>query len=259
MMNDRKMSPIEEFLSELESLILRQERAIELRKEQKSEKRYIQNLLIVLEKNKIGFVRELFTSNEEKQEEFYEILKKVLSNDREYHRIVNELRNLYFLNKEHIIERKEVEPQKRVAEASIDTIIQNAKEYLDFLNRQHEELSIEEIYQSMEQLFDLAICFEENELIREIEDLDFFQNILDQMNLSSSVRLDIVSYVFQRSTELANRRSSQRKRENTYQELEDFYGESSLESTEELLEEMLGEATREVLEGEENVRRRIIS
>ncbi len=238
------MSPIEQFLSELENHILRQEWAIELKKQQKSEKQYIEDLLIVLKQSKIGFVTELFSSNEEKQKEFQEILKKIISNDREYHRILDELRNLFFLKKAHLLTTPEVAPQKEKAETAIDTIIQKAEEYIQKLDNQNEEISLEDLYQEMEQLFDLAIKFEDEELTGEIEDIDFFEKVLEEMKLSSKAKLDVVSYIFRRSVELAAKKPT-KKRPNSYYELEDFYGENQIESTEELLEEMLSETYEE--------------
>lgn len=238
-MKDNNTSPLNQFLNELERMILRQENAIEYIQREQKEKQYIEDLLDVLNTSKIGFVIELFSSEEAKQEEFKQMIKKVISNDNEYHQVLNEIINLYYLQKTGLINIEEVTPQIQKALEALSIIIDKGTIFLDTLNIDEDDKKLKELYQTMEKLTDLAMNFNENGLVSEIEDLDFFEELLFKMNLNNKTRLDITSYIFNRSNELSQKKPSVKSNHNAYRELENFYEETEVENTEEFLDEIL--------------------
>lgn len=240
-MKENKLGPLNQFLNELERMILKQEKAIESIKREQKEKQYLEDLLAVLNTSKVGFVLELFSSDEEKQEEFHQIIKKVISNDREYHQILDEINNLIYLQKSKLISRGEVYPQIKKALETLDIITKKGKTYLATLNTDYDDIILDELYQGMEKLINLAISFDENGLVTEIEDLDYFEELLFKMNLNNKTRLEVVSIIFNSSNELAKKTPSSKRQHNAYRELEDFYEETKVENTEELLDELLEE------------------
>ncbi len=240
-MMTKENTAVEQFLKELERWILQQEKGIEAIKEKRKERKYIEDLLDVLRTSKIGFAIEVSTAKEEKQQEFYHILKKVISDDQEYHRIINEIKNLYYLSELELLDDSFVNPQKETAENAINFIIMKCEDYLKIIEDSKEEERLKEAYRLMESLFTLATKFDDNQLVEEIEDIDFFQEIIMELQLPSTVMLDLVNYVFEKTNELHKKSAKKKKKTNAYQELEDFYDGNSIENTEELLDELLGE------------------
>ena len=243
-MRAEEKNAVAQFLMEIEELILKQERGIEQIKNKQRDRQYIEDLLDVMKASKIGFVEEVSTSKEEKQQELLEILKKIISNDQEYHQIIQEIPNLYFLKKTGLITRKEVLAQKERAEAAINIIIEKCEEYLDTLKDTKDEQRKKDTYRFMESLFDLATKFDDNELVQEISDLNFFQEMVNLVSLPDNTKLDLISYVFEKSNELEKKQDNKTKKNTSYHDLTKFYEEESpLENTEELLDEILGEDT----------------
>lgn len=234
-----EMSPVEQFLNELEKQILRQENIIQTIQEESEEKKYLEDLLEVLKVSKIGLIVELCSAKEERQEEFQRILKKVISNDREFHSILEEINNLFFLEKYHLLDREEVIPQRDRAFLAVDKMIKKIEEFLKKQKNRKEEKYLEELYNYMESLFDVATKFDGNELVEEFDDLDFLEDVINSMNLSPDIKSELVFYLFDKSNELASKPSKTVDKNIPYQELETLYYEDGLENTEELLDEML--------------------
>ncbi len=232
---------IEQFLTELEKWILKQEHGIEHIKENQQERKYIEDLLEVLRTSITGFAIEVYASKDEKKQEFYRILKKVISDDREYHHIVSEIKNLYYLNESGLMDNPIVKPQQDAAESAIETIIQKSERYLWTIKGSKEEERLKELYRFMELLFNLATKFDNNQLVEEIDDIEFFQEIMREIELPSATKLVVITHVFERMNELSKKQNQKKRRKNAYQELEDFYEDNNMENTEELLDELLGE------------------
>lgn len=228
---------VEQFLTMLEKLILKQESGIESIKERKRQRRYIKDLLSVLNSFKVGFADEVYHSKKNKQQEFLDILKIVISNDREYHRIVDEILNLYYLKDSGLIDCEEVRPQRDVCEAALDEVIEKCNLYLDTIEDREDDKRIKDLYDYMEKLFEIASCFDDNRLVSEIKDYDFFLEVVRDSHLPESVKLDLVFYIFRRTNDLKEKKEKHQY-VNFYQELEAFYGKNLSENTDELLDEV---------------------
>ena len=240
MMMDQK-NAVEQFLEELEQRILNQEKGINYLKEHQKERKYIKDLLEVLQTSKIGLIKEVFTADAEKKEEFYRMMKKVVSNDQEYHQLRNEIKNLYYLEEYGLLNDPFINPQKNTSLEQLDIMMNKCEDYLKRIAEVKEEERLKELHRTMESLFDLATKFDHDKLVEEITDIEFFQEVVRELRLPSSVKLDLISYVFERTNELHKKPEKKRKEKNAYLELERFYEEDVAENTEELLEELLGE------------------
>lgn len=242
-MKKEQISSIELFLIELEKWILKQENGIESIKRRKKERKYIKDLLEVLKTSKVGFAKEVYTATKEKQEEFLEIMKKVISNDQQYHQTINQIANLYFLKKEGLIHEEAARPQKEEAEKALNMFIKKCEEYLETVVDKKDEQRLDNLYRFMESLFSIATKFDGNELIEEIEDIDFFQEVLNLMNIPPQTKLDVIAYVFNQSNALHHKEESTERKTSSYGELKKFYQEEDIENTEELLDEILNDDT----------------
>lgn len=237
------MSSIELFLNELEKWILNQENGIESIKRRKKERKYIKDLLEVLKTSKVGFAKEVYTATKEKQEEFLEIMKKVISNDQQYHQTINQIINLYFLKKEGLIHEEAALPQKEEAEKALNFFIKKCEEYLETVMDKKDEQRLDNLYRFMESLFSIATKFDGNELIEEIEDIDFLQEVLNLMNIPSQTKLDVITYIFNQNNALRHKKENAKRKNSSYRELKRFYQEEEIENTEELLDEILNNDT----------------
>lgn len=242
-MTKEQENSIEQFLNELEKWILKQENGIESVKQRKKERKYVRDLLAVLKTSKVGFAKEVYTAKKEKQQEFMKIMKKVISNDQQYHQILNQIANLYFLEKSDLLYEEAAQPQKETAEKALDVLIEKCNEYLETVVDKKDEQRLENLYRFMESLFSIATKFDGDELIEEIEDLDFFQEVLNLMNLPEHTKLEVISYVFNQSNELHHKEEKPKKKNTSYKDLKRFYEDEELETTEELLDEILNDST----------------
>lgn len=236
-METRDKQVIKQFLDELEKWLLKQEIIIDSIKEKARQRRYIEDLLTVLKYDKLEFVDVVYSSSEDKKQEFLDILKIVISNDREYHRIASELLNLHYLKEAGLIDSEEVRPQREVGERALDEVIDKCEFYLTTIEDKNDEERINELYHYVESLFDLASSMDEDRLVSEIKDYDFFLEVISELPLPESVKLDFVSYIFKKTNELRARREKN-PHVNFYQELEDFYDKNEGKNTDELLDEI---------------------
>lgn len=193
--NKKGKSLTEQFLTELE------EEALDVEEEMLSlidinkQSRYLSDLLDVLNVSKVAFAEGYTCLSENKENEFLNILAEVLPSQEEVKKLLAETKNLYYLSTSNLIDCDETIHQQHQAEATIDSFINKLSDYLSVVDMNTNSQRISKSEKKIERMITIGDKFDDYQQTDEIADINFFGEVLENMDFSDSDKFDFICQV----------------------------------------------------------------
>lgn len=238
-------SLFEDFLIQLEYLALNAEDKIATLEIVNADYKYISDLLEVLKKSKLAFADGYCNLTKEKESEFKSIITRRIIYQELLSKVLKECRNLYYLEKSGLYQKEEVKSQRKASEQVLEQFIEKLTKFINRVNYQENKNEIKSLKSYVENIISLANHFEEYGAVK---DIDFFQDIIEEIDLSDSEKKEIISVALINNLEMYKQKNSEKE------EIEEYATEAtkseeteriSKEQIEELLDEMLSETVIE--------------
>lgn len=232
---------IDDFLIQLEYLALSTEEEITFLENENEDYKYITDLVEVLTVSKSSFVECYMSLSKEKTEEFKSIIGKVISCPEKLSSIINEIRNLYYLLENNLQETEEALSQRETSEETIDNFKNSLLSYTRKIDYQENNSKIKQLKEYIENIVTLGTNLEEE---NEIKNIDFLQEILDNINLSTQEQQEILMVIIKNNLKIyQNPKQASVDQIATYvpnSEIKEAIYSRNDENIEEILDEMLG-------------------
>ncbi len=241
-------SLFEDFLIQLEYLALSAEDKIATIESTNEDYKYVRDLLEVIKKSKLAFADGYCNLTKEKENEFKSIITRIIAYPEMLSEVLKEIKNLYYLNQNNLYHKIEIKPQRQKSEQTINQFAEKLTEFTDRVDYHKNKNEIKRLKEYVENIISLANNFEEYGAVKNI---DFFQEVIEEVDLSDSEKREIISLALIKNLEMYQREPQEKE------ELENYESEKitendervSKEKIEELLDEMLSEeSTKESIE-----------
>lgn len=235
---------IDDFLIQLEYLALSTEEKISLLENENKDYRYLSDLVEVLNVSKTSFAECYMNLSKEKMEEFKSIIGKVIPYPEKISSTVNEIRNLYYLQENNLLDTEEVLSQRVTAEDTINSFRNYLLNYTRRIDYQKNDLEIKHLRKYLENLVTLGTNLEEE---NEIENIDFLQEIIQDVTLSIQEQQEILLIIIKN-----NLKTYQNPKQDSIDQIATYVPNSKIkdeisekeeddDNIEELLDEMLSD------------------
>ena len=197
---------LNDFLIKLEEIALNLETEISKYSKEDEIYRYLNDLVEVLSKSKLAFVEGVVELNKKQEKEFREKLKEAGIKDFELEVLLDEVNNLYNLNKNNLLDSKEVLEQKEKSLQVINEVEEKMKAHLNRIDYLQNEKKIKDTRKYLEQIVMLGSKFDESRLEDSIDEIDFFNKTMEELGLSVRERYDMAVMLLEENVKLYKER-----------------------------------------------------
>ena len=202
--NQETMAVIKKFLNGLETIFTNCEEEKNELLEKNSDFRYMDDLITVYNASKLAFAEGIVAMNKAKKEEFIRIVNKAIEDTDLLASIFSESHNLNCLNIEGLIEDELVAPQVEDSYKVFDEAIDKLKQYTSKINIDRNSDIINKIEEYIEYLVAIGSKFDGESLNRDVNNIDFLEIVLDDVDLTDEEKYSLLEYILVRNTELYN-------------------------------------------------------
>ena len=202
---------LNDFLIKLEEIALNLETEISKYSKEDEIYRYLSDLVEVLSKSKLAFVEGVVELNKKQEKEFREKLKEAGIKDFELEVLLDEVNNLYNLNKNNLLNSKEVLEQKEKSLQVINEVEGRMKAHLAKIDYLQNEKKIKDTREYLEQIVLLGSKFDESRLEDNIGEIDFFNKTMEELGLSVRERYDMAVMLLEENVKLYKERLFDKK------------------------------------------------
>lgn len=195
-----------DFLIKLEEIALNLEEEIDKYSEEDEIYRYFNDLIKMIERNKMDFVQGVTESNKHQKDELINKLKVIGLRDFEIESLLDEINNLYNLATANLLDNIDVSSQREKSMQVIEEVkdkMQNYIEKIDYITNEKKKKANET---HLEQIVSLGTKFDDNRLEDAIDDIDFFNRTMDEMNLSIAEKYDLVLMLLEENVKFYKRK-----------------------------------------------------
>ena len=187
---------VEKFLTELEHLFSKQEEQLEDLNEKETNYQIVQDLLAVLTVSKIAFLEGIVAMPEKEKQSLKELLTNIFCDERFVNQVFAEIQNLYYLKEANLLEEPIVAPQREQAEETIQTLLNSLLDYTKKYNPTEIARGKEEAESFIEKLVQTGDAFTDGKLDRPMEDIDFLERILVDVDLTEEEKFQLLKKVW---------------------------------------------------------------
>lgn len=176
----------------LEELKLEHKRISELRE-----------LLSKLKTSKISTVYEYQSLSNEDKEAFRRKINSVLHNNSQTDEIICEIENLFFLNKEGLIELEEVTPQKEHIEKILESFINTLEAYIEKFDIADYDKKVQSLSSEMDRIIKLGTTLSTGTYeLSIITDIPFFKTVVERLDIGEQDKINFIIYVINHNNEV---------------------------------------------------------
>lgn len=211
--NEKGKEITEKFLIDLE------EKAIILEEEMLSlvdinkQSRYLQDILDVLNVSKLAFAEGYNCLSHNKVKEFETIVTTTILNEEEIAKLIQETRNLYYLNVSNLIGREEVIVQQQQAEKIIGIFINRLEESLTKVDMPKNQQKISQSESRIEKIINIGDKFDDYKQTGAIEDITFFGHIIEESCLTDEEKLEFICQALTSNVNFYHRNPNERNKD----------------------------------------------
>lgn len=192
---------IKKFINYLENKIMKLENEYNRLKQDEDDYYLSENLLEILLESKEAFVEGLLSRNDRQQDIIDKFLNKII-NPNDVDRLYDEARNMYYLKKFGISDKKEIKYQKSQIEDVLNHIEEAIQEYLDSSSVDDIIRKEEEISNTINRYIELGSAFNEDSLESDIKDIDFFSKTIEESILANEEKELLLLYTLDKTSKM---------------------------------------------------------
>ena len=192
---------IKKFINYLENKIMKLENEYNRLKQDEDDYYLSENLLEILLESKEAFVEGLLSRNDRQQDIIDKFLNKII-NPNDVDRLYDEARNMYYLKKFGISDKKEIKYQKSQIEDVLNHIEEAIQEYLDSSSVDDIIRKEEEISNTINRYIELGSAFNEDSLESDIKDIDFFSKTIEESILTNEEKELLLLYTLDKTSKM---------------------------------------------------------
>lgn len=192
---------IKKFINYLENKIMKLENEYNRLKQDEDDYYLSENLLEILLESKEAFVEGLLSRNDRQQDIIDKFLNKII-NPNDVDRLYDEARNMYYLKKFGISDKKEIKYQKSQIEDVLNHIEEAIQEYLNSSSVDDILRKEEEISNTINRYIELGSAFNEDSLESDIKDIDFFSKTIEESILTNEEKELLLLYTLDKTSKM---------------------------------------------------------
>ena len=204
---------IKKFINDLENKIMKLENEYNRLKQDEDDYYLSENLLEILLESKEAFVEGLLSRNDRQQDIIDKFLNKII-NPNDVDRLYDEARNMYYLKKFGISDKKEIKYQKSQIEDVLNHIEEAIQEYLDSSSVDDILRKEEEISNTINRYIELGSAFNEDSLESDIKDIDFFSKTIEESILTNEEKELLLLYTLDKTSKMYEHTLKSRNKNN---------------------------------------------
>ncbi len=225
---------IQNFLEKLELIGIASDAKIEEMETLEKKITYIEIFYKEMQLSRKEYAKKFYETSDEAKEEWKDILELFLKKEE----ITNIEKALLRLNE--IVENNSLDNNSELEEIDhiLDFFVMRMKTYLDNTDKNQIKKELEQRKNRFDRLLSLGDILEDDTETRDIEDIDFLEEVISFINISENEKIDILRYLIEK-----NRRIYEKKIENPPEEIEEL----------ETLEEPIEEVITNLLRKKENI------
>lgn len=182
----------EQFLTELEAKALGIEEEMETLIDTNRQSKYLNDLLDVLNVSKLAFAEGYCCLTPTKETEFTTIIATILPDQEKIEKLIQETKNLYYLNVSNLLNKKEALPQQKQAEQTLETFMNLLTDHLSSVDINKNQRSISKSETEIEKIIRIGDKFDDFKQTDEIEDISFFGEAVEETIFSDADKFDLI-------------------------------------------------------------------
>lgn len=182
----------EQFLTELEAKALEIEEEMETLIDTNRQSRYLNDLLDVLNVSKIAFAEGYCCLTPPKEKEFKMIITTILPDQEKIEKLIQETKNLYYLNVSNLFNKKEALPQQEQAEGTLESFMNLLTDHLSRVDMNKNQRTISKSETEIEKIIGIGDKFDDFKQTDEIEDISFFGEAVEETIFSDTDKFDLI-------------------------------------------------------------------